>query len=118
MVKHNNTLKVESKKREDVNNERICSYLIAYKKSHIFADEEGGDVKFRYFKTKTLQQITRPIICSPVSLSEQKNALIKAVSFRISKRLKVQLKVGGLWGEWASALNINAWSAKLAGQPK
>ena len=109
---------MESKKREDVNNERICSYLIAYKKSHIFADEEGGDIKFRYFKTKTSQQITRPIICSPVSLSEKKCFDKARVSFRISKKLKVQPKVGGLWEEWASALNINAWSAKLAGQPK
>ena len=47
-----------------------------------------------------------------------KSALLKPVSFRISKKLKVQPKVGGLWEEWASALNINAWSAKLAGQPK
>ena len=47
-----------------------------------------------------------------------KNPMIKPVSLRISKRLKVHLQVGGLWGKWASALNINAWSAKLAGQPK
>ena len=41
------------------------------KKSHIFAEEEEGDVKFRYFKTKTSQQITRLILCSPVSLSNR-----------------------------------------------
>ena len=46
----------------------VCSYLIAYKKSHIFAEEEGADVKLRYFKTKTSRQITRLILCSPVSL--------------------------------------------------
>ena len=92
--------------------------MLVNKKSQIFAEEEGGEVKFRYFKTKIQNRLPDPLYAVQCH-SPNKKCFDKArVSFRISKKLKVQPKVGGLWEEWASALNINAWSAKLAGQPK
>ena len=40
---------------------QLMMFLLVNKKSNIFAEEEGGEVKFRYFKTKLQNRLPDPL---------------------------------------------------------